>query len=119
MGDPSHVPAGQYAMEALTKLGWWEKLKNRTLPARDVRSALIPVELGECELGIVYYTDALASEKVKISGVFPESLHTPIIFRALLSKTASPEAIEFYNMLNNNNFENTWKKYGLTTVTPN
>lgn len=116
MGDPAHVPAGQYAKEALISLGWWDDLKERMLPAKDVRSALMPVELGECELGIVYYSDALASKKVKIAGIFPDSSHTPIIFHALLSKTATHQAIEFYQMLNNNNFEKTWNKFGLTSI---
>jgi molybdate transport system substrate-binding protein len=116
IGDPEYVPAGQYAKEALISLGWWNDLQKRMLPAKDVRSALMPVELGECELGIVYYSDALASKKVKILGTIPESSHTPIIFQALLSKTATHQAKEFYKMLNSNNFEKTWMKYGLTSI---
>lgn len=119
IGDPQHVPAGQYAKEALIYLGWWDKLTDRTLPAKDVRSALMPVELGECELGIVYYSDAIASKKVRIVGVFPSDTHSPVIFHALLSKETSRKAVEFYQMLNNNNFEEIWIKFGLSSVTEN
>lgn len=114
MGDPDHVPAGQYAMEALLNLGWWKSFEGRILPAKDARSALMPVELSECELGIVYYTDALASKKVKIINALPENTHSPVIFTALLSESAARDANDFYQMLNSNNFENTWMKYGFT-----
>lgn len=116
IGDPAHVPAGLYAKEAFINLGWWNTVADRLLPAKDVRSALWPVELGECELGIVYYSDAIASDKVKIIGIFPESTHAPITFHALLSKEANRKSVEFYRMLNNNNFEKTWIKYGLTCL---
>jgi molybdate transport system substrate-binding protein len=116
MGDPDHVPAGQYAKEALINLGWWSDISNRILPSKDVRSALMPVELGECPLGIVYYSDALASKKVKILGVFPESCHTPIIFFAMLSKAASNPATIFYHMLDNSNFDSIVRKYGFTLI---
>lgn len=119
IGDPAHVPAGQYAKEALKNLGWWERIENRTLPAKDVRSALIPVELGESELGIVYYSDALASKKIKIAGIFPEGTHTPVIIHALLAKESNRLSAEFYQMLNNNNFEEVWIKYGLSTAIEN
>ena len=119
MGDPSHVPAGQYAKEALINLEWWDAIQDRTLPTKDVRSALRMVELGECELGIVYYSDAIVSKKVRITGVFPGNSHTPIIFTALLSKTAKTKSIGFYHMLINNNFEDIWEKNGFTSMTVN
>ena len=117
IGDPAHVPAGQYGKEALISLGWWDALKERTLPAKDVRSALMPVELGECELGIVYYSDAKVSNKVKIAGIFPDTCHTPIVFHALLSKNPSPSARQLYLELKDPKYESIWKKHGLTTIT--
>ncbi len=116
IGDPGHVPAGQYARESLIYLGWWTDLEERILPAKDVRSALMPVEMGECELGIVYYTDAMASKKVKIKGVIPDSCHSPIVFEALLSNDPKSAAKEFYQLLNDSGYEKIWLKYGLTTV---
>ena len=116
MGDPAHVPAGQYAREALVNLDLWDPLQNRILPAKDVRSALLPVELGECSVGIVYYSDALASEKVKIVGVFPEVSHSPIIFYALLSKPGGKDVQSFYDMLTDSGSMQTWKRYGFMPV---
>jgi len=86
MGDPKHVPAGEYAWQAIQNGGFAKQLENRIIPAKDVRSALMIVELGEVEMGIVYKTDALKSEKVKIVAEIPEGLHSPIVFFASILK---------------------------------
>lgn len=112
MGDPSHVPAGRYALEALTSLGWYESIEDRILPALDVRSALMIVEMGECELGIVYYSDAIQSEKIKIAGFFPESSHEPIVLQALLVKNPSKASEEFFDLLTNPSSDSIWLKNG-------
>ena len=36
VGDPSHVPAGRYAKEALETMGWWPALADRLAPGADV-----------------------------------------------------------------------------------
>ena len=87
LGDPSHVPAGIYATEALKKLGWWALLKNRIAPAMDVRGALTLVARGECAAGIVYATDATISDGVEIIATLPDSLlSTPIVYPIAIVK---------------------------------
>lgn len=78
VGDPDHVPAGIYAEQALKALGWWTALEPRMARADNTRAALALVERGEAALGIVYVTDAAASDQVKILSVFPDELHSPI-----------------------------------------
>lgn len=82
IGDPTHVPAGKYAKEVLKYFGWEMVLEKKVLPAKDVRSALMVVEMGEAPLGIVYRTDAIKSPKVKVIGTFPPEAHTPIVYMA-------------------------------------
>lgn len=62
-----------------------------------MRSALAFVERGECEVGIVYKTDALISRKVKIIGTFPANLHSPIIYPLALTwqGAQNKEAVQF------------------------
>ena len=79
-GDPAHVPVGIYAEQALKKFGLWDSLQRRLAPAEDVRSALLLVERGEAQAGIVYATDAAASAKVVIVGRFPDASHDPIVY---------------------------------------
>lgn len=88
VGDPAHVPAGLYAKEALTKLGLWTQAEPRLARAKDVRGALRLVEVGEAPAGIVYATDAAASLKVAVAGVFPASSHERIVYPFALIKGA-------------------------------
>jgi len=95
IGDPTHVPAGIYAKEVFTALGWWETLSSRLAPTADVRAALKLVELGEAELGVVYATDAKASAKVVTVATIPGNLHAPIRYPIALTTTAKPAAAAF------------------------
>ena len=81
-GDPMHVPVGLYAKEALQAMGCWTEIEERIVPAHSVRAAQQLVETGQCQLGIVYQAGAAQSQKVKILGLFDETLHTPIRFSA-------------------------------------
>jgi molybdate transport system substrate-binding protein len=60
-----------------------------------VRAALLLVQRGEVDLGIVYATDAVAGEGVVIKATFPESSHAPIRYPVALTVTASPAARAF------------------------
>ena len=92
-GDPASVPVGKYAEAALRSLGIWDALAPRLARADNVRSALLLVERGEAPLGIVYSTDAAASEGVRIVGTFPEGTHPPITYPfALVRQGDQPEA---------------------------
>ncbi len=95
VGDPQHVPAGRYAREALTSLGWWYGVKDRLAVAMDVRGALRFVETGEAAAGIVYATDALASDKVCVVATFPLHACKPIRYPVALCSRATPPARDF------------------------
>jgi molybdate transport system permease protein len=99
VGDPAHVPAGIYAKQALEHFGWYDALKDRLLPCADVRAALTLVERGEVEAGIVYASDAVASTKVSVAGIFPDDSHEPIHYPVALGREASPEAAVFVDYL--------------------
>jgi len=116
MGDPKHVPAGKYAEHALHFLGWDIDLEKRILPTKDVRSAMMLVEMGECEMGIVYYSDALQSKKVKIAGIFPENTHEPVIFYALLHKNPSDQSARFFQYLSDDSMKYIWLKNGFSPL---
>ena len=98
LGDPRHVPAGQYAQEALTALGIWKTIATKSARTRNVRLALALVQRGEASLGIVYSTDARAAA-VRLITDFPEDLHTPIEYQAVLTASAQSEAATFLNLL--------------------
>jgi molybdate transport system substrate-binding protein len=97
IADPSHVPAGRYAKQALEALACWDTLKAKVMPALDVRAALRLVEAGEADAAIVYATDAKRSDKVDIVAAIPPTLHEPINYPvALCTESAAAAAfVEF------------------------
>ncbi len=111
-GDVESVPIGIYAKEALTNLGWWKDIKSRVVGTQDVRGALAFVERGECLAGIVYETDAKASSKVDLVGVFPEMSHSPVVYpvAAIASGKNIPQSYLTY--LQSPDALNVFKKYG-------
>jgi molybdate transport system substrate-binding protein len=113
IGDPAHVPAGKYAKEALMYFGWESVLEKHVLPAKDVRSALMLVEMGEVPLGIVYRTDALKSRKVKVIGTFPLEAHTPIVYMAGVCSENDMAGL-FMSFLISDASREIWRKFGFT-----
>jgi len=94
------VPAGKYGQAALEKLGVWTRVAPKVVRAENVRATLALVERGAAPLGIVYATDAKASAKVRIAGVFPETSHPPITYPlARLKTSTNPQAEAFRRFL--------------------
>ena len=112
VGDPTHVPAGIYAKEALQHFGWWEALKGRLDSAENVRAALRLVEMGEADAGIVYATDARASSKVVVLAEFPPGSHAPIVYPAALCRGARPGAAAFLAFLGSREAAPVWHEAG-------
>jgi len=116
MGDPDHVPAGIYGKTALQILGVWDEVEPKIARAASVRAALLFVERGECPLGIVYRTDALADPKVKIVDRFPANTHPPIRYpAALVAGRKSPDAVAFMHYLQSPEAFAVFRHYGFET----
>lgn len=114
-GQMESVPVGKYAKQSLIKLNWLNSLNGRIVGTDDVRSALAFVERGECEVGIVYKTDALISQKVKMIGVLPDNSHSPIVYPLALTKQGAKnkEALQFEQFVKNSHpAKNIFQKYG-------
>lgn len=116
IADPASVPAGTYARQAFTALGWWTALEPRLAPAADVRAALRLVELGECALGVVYASDAVASAQVVATALIPETLHAPIRYPVALTAEAKPAAAAFLARLAGAEAAAVFAKHGFTVV---
>lgn len=113
VGDPAHVPVGIYTQAALEKLGVWGTVQSKLAPADSVRAALAFVERGETPFGVVYATDAAASDKVKIVGVFPEDSHPPVVYpAALIAGKDTAEAKEFFAFLKGDQAKDIFRRYG-------
>ena len=90
IGDPSSVPAGQYAREALASLGIWEQVRPKASLGTNVTQVLNWVGEGSADAGLVYATDAaLIKDKVIVIAEAPiGSLKKPIIYPIGILKKA-------------------------------
>jgi molybdate transport system substrate-binding protein len=115
-GDPTHVPVGKYAQQALSYYNWWEVLKPRLAATENVRSALDFVARGECKIGIVYETDALLNKNVVVQAIFPEKSHSPIIYPSALLNSKNSEAASYWVFLQSLQARAVFKRYGFTPL---
>ncbi|WP_071461197.1 molybdate ABC transporter substrate-binding protein [Bacillus massilinigeriensis] len=116
IGFPESVPAGQYAKETLETMKIWKQLNDhdKLVQGKDVRQVLTYVETNSVDAGVVYKTDALVSNKVKIAAVAEERTHSPIVYPVGIIKSSKhqKEANSFYEFLQSENSMKIFGKYG-------
>ena len=95
IGDPESVPAGAYARTWLQGIGRWEALQPHLVTAADVRAARTFVERGEAALGVVYRSDAVGAQGVRVVLTPPPEQQPRIVYPAALLKDAAPGADDF------------------------
>ncbi|WP_119458483.1 molybdate ABC transporter substrate-binding protein [Rhodospirillaceae bacterium SYSU D60014] len=115
MGDPDHVPAGRYGKAALQSLNVWSTIEPKLARAKDVRAALALVERGEAAAGIVYATDAAASDAVRVVDVFPATSHPEIVYPvAIVAGHDEPDVRALYRFLGGPEARAVFERYGFT-----
>lgn len=117
LGEPTSVPAGQYAEQVLTYYHILDTVKAKAVYAKDVREVLTWVESGNAEAGIVYKTDALISNKVKIAATASINTHTPVSYPGAVIKSSKngTAAKEFLKFLSGKKAKTVFEKYGFKT----
>lgn len=110
--DPDSVPAGKYAKTALMSLDAWDKVSKQIVPAENVRAALAFVARGEAALGIVYRTDALAENRVRVVAEFPADTHPPITYPIAVTVHGGREAQQFDDFVRSKSAALIFRKYG-------
>lgn len=121
IGTPQNVPVGQYARQAMEKVGVYSQLKekNKLVMAKDARQALLYADRGEVDGAFVYRTDALLAKDAKILFAVPDEFYNRVVY--LLALTASgakrPTATAFYEFLATKQLEAILKKYGFEPAT--
>lgn len=114
IGSPKSVPAGEYAMSAITKAGLDKTLAGRLVMAKDVRECLMYAELGEVDGAFVYRTDALLAKKARLLFIVPDELYPQVIYPMALtvSGAGKVEAKAFHAWLQEAEAKAILKKYG-------
>ena len=116
LGEPVTVPAGKYAQEVLTQLGIYSQVNAKAVLAKDVRQVLTYVETGDVDAGIVYTTDAMSSNRVKVVATAPPDSHEPVIYPvAVIKTTKDPAAAKaFEDFLSGPQARAIFQKYGFS-----
>mgnify|MGYP000878502525 FL=1 len=114
IGDPESVAAGRYAKEVFINLGNWDDIKERMVYGKDVKQVLKYVEDGSARAGVVYKTDAMVSDKVKISDVAPGDSYEKILYFSAIVKGSEEkkEAQAFTKFLHSSKARSIFEKYG-------
>ena len=92
------IPAGIYAKSYLENIGVWNNISNKYVESINVRAALNFVARNDLDYGIVYVTDAIANQKVKILYHIEKDKHKKIIYPIAFLNN-KPETLELYDFL--------------------
>jgi molybdate transport system substrate-binding protein len=114
IGSPRSVPAGEYAMSALTKAGIAGRLVKRLVIAKDVREALLYAERGEVDGAFVYLTDALQAKQVKALFIVPHELYPRVTYPMGITTDGAGNraAADFFRFLQSAEAQSVLVKYG-------
>ncbi len=114
IGSPKSVPAGEYAMEAISKTGIDKQLDKNLVMARDVRECLMYAERGEVDGAFVYRTDALLSKTVNIWFTVPQKLYSRVVYMSALTSSGvkNQDAVKFFTFLRSASARSILLKYG-------
>ena len=118
LADPAAVPAGKYARAWLESLKLWHGVKDKVVPAFDVRAALAAVESGVAEAGIVYRTDTALSKKVKVAYEVPERAGPTITYpaAALEDRPAHDAALRALECFSGKDAAAVFERFGFVVV---
>ena len=115
-GNPATTPAGQYGQEILKGLGIVDAVNAKANLGSDVRQVLTWVEMGEVDCGIVFMTDALTTNKVKVVAIAEDGSHSPAIYPVGIIKASSnkKEAQKFVGFLSSSGAKAIFEKHGFS-----
>ena len=108
------VPAGIYTKNYLENIDVWKDIKGKIVESPNVRAAMNFVSRGDLDLGIVYYSDAISENKIKIIYFLEEHYHEKIVY-PLTILNEEQETLNFYNFLIEKNSKSIMRKWGFKT----
>lgn len=80
IGDAEYTSLGGYSLEALNGLDWLKQVEPRLLVMRDSESVRQVIFVGN--LGLLFLSDALNHDTLRVVSLIPEITHPPIRYQA-------------------------------------
>jgi molybdate transport system substrate-binding protein len=117
IANPEHAPYGRAAREALQRLDLWEWVKPKLVLGENIAQATQFVTGGAAQAGITALSLALAPEVARLARhvVLPDNLHSPLRQRMVLLKSASAQALDFYDFLQSPLARSVLRRYGFAS----
>ncbi len=120
IGSPMSVPAGEYAKQAMERVGIYKQLQQagKLVMAKDVRQALLYADRGEVDGSFVYQTDAVLAQNSNILFIVPRNLYGRVSYSIGLTLTGADKeaALSFYNFTTQKEVVKILQKYGFKPV---
>jgi len=110
------VPAGIYARRWLVAAGLWDRLRGRVVPTLDVRAALVAVDSGAAEVGIVYRTDARMARSARVAFEVPATEAPRIVYPAAVLARASAGARLLFDRLRSARARVVFERHGFEVL---
>lgn len=117
LADTDAVPLGIYSRRALEAWSIWPQVRERLIIAQDARHALWLVESGGADAGIVYSTDAAASDRVKVVMRVDPKDSGPVAYPLLLLRD-NPAARALFEHLRSAAATEVFRKGGFAVQAP-
>ena len=114
IADPDLAPAGEYAREALARLGLWNRIRDKLILGSDVRTTLAYVQTGNVDAAIVYESDAASARDVFVYDIVPADSYTPVVYPAVVvvGSDNAGRAMKFVEMLRSDTAGAVFERYG-------
>ena len=116
VGDPVAMPIGTFAYNIFTALGIAEEVYQKAVLASEVRQLLTWVEMSEVDAGVVFMTDAITTDRVRVVEIADSALHTPSInpVGVVAARPHTQEAQAFVDFLFSNEARTIFEQHGFS-----
>ena len=116
IGEPDSVPAGKYATQVFDHFGILKDIEAKFIYGKDVRQVLTWVNTSNVDAGVVYASDAVQADKIRILSEAPEGSHEPIVYPAAVIKNSrhAEQAQNFLDFLATSKSKEIFARHGFS-----
>ncbi|WP_339250165.1 molybdate ABC transporter substrate-binding protein [Sporosarcina sp. FSL W8-0480] len=114
IGEPTSAPVGRYTKQVFDHLGLWDLLQSKLVMGSDARQVLTYVEMGNVDFAVVYSSDAVITDKVKVLAEADNGWHEAISYPGAIINDSlhKKEAKAFLDFLTSEEGKAVLQKYG-------